>query len=94
MADRTSLAHRRGLVLLDSDREVATLLDGLDPFQREQIERVVAEAYSAGEREADDRSARFVARCVAALVGLPMPDGRGSARATLGRLRSLLTPRG
>lgn len=92
MADQIS--RRRGLVLLGSDREASSVMEDLTPYQREQIERVISEAYSAGEREADDRSARFVARCVAALVGLPMPDRRPSPREAIGRLRSLLSPRG
>jgi len=91
---RDSLARRQGLVLLAGDREIATVLDGLSADQREQVERAVADAYAAGERDADDRSSRFVARCVAALVGLPMPDGRGGSRAMLDRLRSLVSSRG
>lgn len=94
MADSRSLARRRGAVLLNSDAEAALALDNLSPYQREQIERVVAEAYTAGERDADDRSARFVARCVAALAGIPMGGDRISARATLNRIRSVLSPRG
>jgi hypothetical protein len=94
MTGREAEDRRRGLVLFRDDREVAILLDGLSADQREQVERVVADAYAAGERDSEDRSSRFVARCVAALVGLPMPDGRAGSRAMLGRLRSLLSPRG
>lgn len=94
MSDSRSSAHRRGLVLLASDRQVTDVLDTLNNYEREQIERIVADAYAAGERDADDRSARFVARCVAALVGLPMGADGISARATLGRLRSLFPSRG
>lgn len=93
MPDRRALARRRGLVVVADDREFADVLAELDPYQRERIERAVSDAYSAGEREADDRSARFVARCVAALVGLPFGEARPSARETLGRLRSLLSSR-
>ena len=93
MLDRRSVAYRRGLASLSADREVAEVLSGLSTYQREQVERAVSEAYSAGAREADDRSAKFVARCVAALVGLPFGEARPSARETLGRLRSLLSSR-
>lgn len=87
MPERSQLT-RRSIVQLPQRHSANGVLDALAPSDREQVEAALAEAYEAGARDADERSSRFVARCVAALVGLPMPDGRPSARAALGRLRA------
>jgi len=92
MADRSRSGS--GLVLSKSDPAVASVLDGLDSDVRLAMERAIVDAYDAGSRDAEDRSAQFVARCVSALIGLPMPDRRRSAREMMGRLRSVFSARG
>lgn len=82
------------LQVIESNGELATILDELPPSTRHQIELAIEQSYRVGQRDADEKSAKFVARCVAALVGLPMPDQRSSPREVLGRLRTLLGTRG
>ena len=75
----------RNLSLLRSslDSEAGSALEALSPRDRDAVLEALGDAYDRGRSEADADSARFVARCVAALLAL----AGGSAGETLSRTR-------